>query len=91
MSIKETVYFRLDELGQVPFAVRIQNLFAVTTESSENQRAGVNILAVLWKSAEILRLNNFAFKHQNYVRSAGLEVSIFRKRNFIPLLSEYIC
>ena len=46
MSIKETVYFRLDGLGQVPFAVRIQNLFAVTTESSENQRAGVNILAV---------------------------------------------
>lgn len=46
MSIKETVYFRLDGLGQVPFAVRIQNLFAVTIESSENQRAGVNILAV---------------------------------------------
>lgn len=46
MSIKETVYFRLDELGQVPFAVRIQNLFAVTTESSENQRAGENILDV---------------------------------------------
>lgn len=46
MSIKETVYFRLDELAQVPFAVRIQNLFAVTTESSENQRAGENILDV---------------------------------------------
>jgi len=46
MSIKETVYFRLDELGQVPFAVCIQNLFAVTTESSENQRAGANILAI---------------------------------------------
>ena len=40
------VYFRLDKLGQIPFAVRIQNLFAVTTESSENQRAGANILAV---------------------------------------------
>ena len=46
MSIKETVYFRMDELGQIPFAVRIQNLFAVTTESSENQRAGANILTV---------------------------------------------
>lgn len=40
------VYFRLDKLGQIPFAVRIQNLFAVTTESSENQRAGANILTV---------------------------------------------
>lgn len=46
MSIKETVYFRMDELGQIPFAVRIQNLFAVTTKSSENQQAGANILAV---------------------------------------------